>query len=369
MTRPIGVPAAYARELSRHGYAADPAQERAVERLEQLRQSLERAARRERGGLRSWVPGLGRAADPAPLRGLYLWGGVGRGKTFLMDLFHAELTVPARRVHFHRFMHEAHALLRERRALADPLRRVAADMAAGCRVICFDEMFVTDVADAMILAGLVEGLVRERVTLVVTSNAAPRDLYRDGLQRQRFVPAIELIERHTEVLAVDGGTDYRLRELERAPLYLGSRDPDAEARLAQRFEAIAGRPGEAGGTIEVESRPIPVRRRAEGMVWFAFAELCGGPRSAADYIEIARTHHSVFVSGVPQFDAAHDDEARRFISLVDEFYDRAVKLVVSAEAPPTELYRGERLAFEFARTASRLSEMQTHAYLERPHRP
>ena len=369
MTQPPGLPAAYARELSRHGYAPDPAQQRAVERLEQLRQALEQPRRPARSGLRAWLPRLGGADEAPPVRGLYLWGGVGRGKTFLMDLFHAALRVPSRRVHFHRFMHEAHALLRQRRELADPLGRVAADMAAGSRVICFDELFVTDIADAMILAGLLEGLVLEGVTLVFTSNAPPRDLYRDGLQRQRFVPAIELIEQHTDVLPVDGGTDYRLRELERAPLYLDARQQDAEAQLAQRFEAIAGQPGQAGGTLEVESRRIPVRRRAEGAAWFDFADLCDGPRSQADYIEIARTHHSVFVSGVPQFDASRDDEARRFVSLVDEFYDRGVKLVVTAAAPPAELYRGERLAFEFARTASRLAEMQTHAYLERPHRP
>jgi len=369
MTRPSGVPAAYARELARHGYAPDPAQQRVVDHLERLRQSLEGTVPQERGLLRGWMSRLASPADREPVKGLYLWGGVGQGKTFLMDLFHAELTVPSRRVHFHRFMHEAHALLRERRALADPLVRVAADMAADSRVICFDELFVSDVADAMILAGLFEALVRHRVTLVFTSNSPPHELYRDGLQRQRFVPAIELIEQHTEVLSLDGGTDYRLRELERAPLYLATGTPDAEQRLQARFEAIAGQPGEAGGTLEVESRQVPVRRRAEGTVWFAFADLCGGPRSQADYIEIARTHHSVFISGVPQFDPSRDDEARRLISLVDEFYDRGVKLVVTADAPPAELYQGERLAFEFARTASRLAEMQTHAYLERPHRP
>ena len=369
MTPSSGVPAAYARELARHGYAPDPAQQVAVERLERLRQALEREIRPGRRLLRGWMSRLAGPRERESIRGLYLWGGVGRGKTFLMDLFHAELKVPSRRVHFHRFMHEAHALLRERRTLADPLVRVAADMAGDSRVMCFDELFVTDVADAMILAGLFECLLRQRVTLVFTSNAPPRELYRDGLQRQRFVPAIELIERHTDVLPVDGGTDYRLRELERAPLYLDAGAPDAEESLRQRFEAIAGQPGVEGGTLEVESRQVPVRRRAEGTVWFGFADLCGGPRSQADYIEIARTHHSVFVSGVPRFDPARDDEARRFISLVDEFYDRGVKLVLSAEAPPEGLYRGERLAFEFARTASRLAEMQTHAYLERPHRP
>ena len=286
-----------------------------------------------------------------------------------MDLFQAQLPVTGRRTHFHRFMHEVHARLRDLGPEADPLARVAADIAAGCRVICFDELFVSDIADAMILAGLFQGLVDRGVTLVFTSNAPPRELYRDGLQRQRFIPAIELIEQHTEVIAVDGGTDYRLRQLERAPLYVSTTTDDADMLLAQRFEAIAGQPGEQGGAIEVESRPIPVRRRATGVAWFAFADLCDGPRSQADYIEIARLYHTVVVSAVPRFGPSREDEARRFISLVDEFYDRAVKLVLSAEGPPNDLYHGERLGFDFERTASRLAEMQTHAYLERPHRP
>ncbi len=286
-----------------------------------------------------------------------------------MNLFHASLTVPALRVHFHRFMQAAHGRLRAHQDEADPLARVAAEIATGCRVICFDELAVGDIADAMILAGLFDGLIDNTVTLVFTSNFAPRDLYRGGLQRRRFLPAIELIERHTEVLALDGDTDYRLRQLERAPLYIDARRPDAEALLAQRFEAIAGQAGEAGGGIEVESREIPVRRRSAGVIWFGFRELCDGPRSQADYIEIARSYQTVVVSGVPCFGTATDNQARRFIALVDEFYDRGVKLVLSAEVPPAELYRGERLAFEFERTASRLVEMQSHAYLERPHRP
>jgi cell division protein ZapE len=303
------------------------------------------------------------------VQGVYLWGGVGRGKTFLMDLFFASLQVPARRTHFHRFMQEVHARLRESQDLADPLAQVAAGIGANCRVLCLDELHVGDIADAMILAGLFGGLVSNGVSLVLTSNLPPRELYRDGLQRQRFVPAIELIERHTTLVAVDGGTDYRLRQLERAPLYVSARTYNAEALLAQRFEAIAGQPGEAGGAIEIESREIPVRRRCVGVVWFGFSELCDGPRSQLDYIEIARTYHTVVVSGIPRFDASQDNQARRFIALVDEFYDRAVKLVLSAEGPPTDLYHGERLAFEFQRTASRLTEMQTRAYLERPHRP
>ena len=356
-------------ELERHGYSADPAQRAAIERLEALRVALDHAAREERSLTRRLRARLGRAAPRPTVRGLYLWGGVGRGKTFLMDLFQASLGVPARRTHFHRFMHEVHGRLHDLRDRPDPLGSVAMAMAGGCRVICFDELFVSDIADAMILAGLFGALIEGGVTLVFTSNAPPRDLYPGGLQRQRFLPAIALIERHAEVLAVDAGTDYRLRALERAPLYVSTGTDDAEALLAQRFEAIAGQPGEAGGSIEIESRQVPVRRRAAGVAWFGFAELCDGPRSQADYIEISRMYHTVVVSGVPRFGPSREDEARRFISMVDEFYDRGVKLVLSAEGPPADLYHGERLAFDFARTASRLTEMQTHAYLERPHRP
>jgi cell division protein ZapE len=204
---------------------------------------------------------------------------------------------------------------------------------------------------------------------VFTSNAPPNELYRDGLQRARFLPAIALIEQRTEVLNVDDGQDYRLRQLEKAPLYLDSSAAGADAALRDRFEAIAGAAGVAGGSVVVEDRPIDVKARTEDVIWFDFPAICDGPRSQADYVEIARDYHTVLVSNVPQFDATLENQARRFIALVDEFYDRSVKLVVSAAAPLDGLYRGERLAFEFDRTRSRLAEMQTHAYLTRPHRP
>jgi cell division protein ZapE len=219
----------------------------------------------------------------------------------------------------------------------------------------------------MLLSGLFTGLVDRGVTLVFTSNTPPDGLYRDGLQRSRFLPAIALIERCTETVNVDAGHDYRLRALEKASLYIDSGAPGAEATLLQRFEEIAGEPGEADSDLEVEGRPIRFRRRAADVVWFDFEALCTGPRGTGDYVEIARDFHSVFVSSVPVLDAAADDPARRFIALVDEFYDRNVKLVLSAAAAPDGLYRGERLAFEFERTRSRLAEMQTHAYLARPH--
>lgn len=356
---------AYRESLRRHGYQPDAAQEFAVARLDDLRRRLA-GAHAQAGG---WLRLFGRLTrrDAVTVRGMYLWGGVGRGKTFLMDLFHASLEVPARRHHFHRFMKDVHGRLGQLRDVENPLARVAAEIAAETRVLCLDELFVSDIADAMLLGGLFAGLDAEGVTLVFTSNAPPGQLYRDGLQRSRFLPAIALIERCTEVVNVDAGNDYRLRQLERAPLYLDGNDPVAEASLALRFEQLADEPGDSGGTVVVEGRAISARRRSTGVVWFDFAAICGGPRSASDYVELARDFHTVFVSGVPVFHDGDNDAARRFIALVDEFYDRNVKLVLSAAAAPEALYRGERLAFEFERTRSRLAEMQAHEYLARPH--
>jgi cell division protein ZapE len=359
---------AYHASLERHGYRADQAQLHAIGRLEELRRGLERDLPARRSWFDRLLRGRPGSAGVRP-RGLYLWGGVGRGKTFLMDLFHANLGVASRREHFHRFMKDVHARLGELRQVEDPLSVVATGIAAEARVLCLDELFVSDIADAMILSGLFAALDAEGVVLVFTSNAPPDGLYRDGLQRARFLPAIALIERRCEVVNVDAGTDYRLRQLEKAPLYFDSSTGGAESGLDERFEAIAGTRGEADAVLEIEGRPIPVRRQSRDVAWFDFPAICEGPRSTADYVEIARDFHTVFVSGVPVFDTQRENEARRFIALVDEFYDRSVKLVLSAAAAPDALYRGERLGFEFERTRSRLAEMQTHAYLARPHRP
>jgi cell division protein ZapE len=359
----------YRESLQRHGYDADPSQLHAIDRFDDLRYRLHRANAAPDGLL----AGLARRLKGMPsddyVRGLYLWGGVGRGKTYLMDLFHASLQVPARREHFHRFMKDVHARLKALQEVDDPLARIAAELSREIRVLCLDELYVSDIADAMLLSGLFTGLVEGNVALVFTSNSPPQDLYRNGLQRARFLPAIALIEQRTEQLNVDGGLDYRLRQLEKAPLYLDAGTPLADDALRDRFETIAGGAGLSGGTIVVEDRPIDVRARTEDVIWFDFAAVCDGPRSQADYVEIARDYHTVLVSNVPQFDATLENQARRFIALVDEFYDRSVKLVVSAAAPLDRLYRGERLAFEFDRTRSRLAEMQAHAYLTRPHRP
>ncbi len=363
------LPALYAAELARHGYEPDPSQRQAVERLEALRLELKRSAAARRSLAARVRSRMGRAGGPKATPGIYLWGGVGRGKTFLMDLFESCAPVPARRAHFHHFMRDVTERLNGLRETPDPLGQVADQLAGEARLICLDELYVSDVANAMIMAALLEALHDRGVTLVYTSNTPPGGLYPGGLQRQRFLPAIALLEQQNEIIHLDGGRDYRLRQLQRAPLYVSTSTYDADVLLQQRFAAIAGRDGEPGGTLDIDGRPIPVRRRTHDVVWFDFAALCDGPRSVNDYIEIARSFHTVVVSGVPRFGPARDDEARRFIGLVDEFYDRGVKLVVSADAPPDDLYHGQRLAFEFQRTSSRLTEMQSHLYLERPHRP
>jgi cell division protein ZapE len=363
----INLATAYHASLTAHGYQPDPSQEQAIAHLEDLRLRLQRAAADRNSPLKRLAARFRPATEAAVMRGVYLWGGVGRGKTYLMDLFYSHAGVSARREHFHRFMKEVHGRLHELRELPDPLPRVAADMAGDTRVLCLDELYVSDIADAMILAGLFDAFVRQGVALVCTSNTPPGGLYRDGLQHSRFLPAIALLERHNQVVNLDSGTDYRLRQLEKAPLYVDA-GQDRDSWMKERFAAIAGDPGQDDGAITVEGRTIPARRSSADVVWFDFAAICDGPRSQSDYIEIARDYHTVLVSDVPRLDAATDDQARRFIALVDELYDRNVKLVLTAAAPPDRLYRGERLAFEFERTRSRLVEMQTHDYLARPHK-
>ncbi len=347
---------------------ADPAQERAVAELQRVHDELVAAAPvsdRIRSRLARRYPDR---FTVTPVRGLYLWGGVGRGKTLLMDLFHEELGVQGKlRIHFHRMMRHVHDELKRHTRLEDPLDRIAADTARDIRVLCFDEFFVSDIADAMILGRLLRGLFRRGVTLVATSNQPPSELYRDGLQRQRFLPAIALLEAHTQIFHLDSDTDYRLRVLEEARIYHSPLNAEADANLRRYFDRIASGREEAGRVLEIEGRPIHTVHCAKGIAWFEFAELCDGPRSQNDYIEIARWYHTVILANVPVLDADSENQARRFIALVDEFYDRRVNLILSAAAPLDELYQGRRLAFEFERTRSRLAEMQSRDYLASAH--
>jgi cell division protein ZapE len=368
--QPQSIAARLRTETAAHRLEADFGQQDAAVRLDELRIKLIEQSQSISHKLRTQLRRLSSQPLETPLPGLYLWGGVGRGKTMLMDWFYESLPPQlGERTHFYRFMRQVHGELRKIKSRADPLDTVAERLAARVRVLCLDEFFVSDIADAMILAGLFDGLFRRGVTLVATSNVAPQDLYKDGLQRQRFLPAIDLIRSHLEVVHLDGGVDHRLRQLEQAPTYLDSNAPDTGAQLKQRFAALAG--GSAGGatTLSVENRHIKALATGAGMVWFEFKDICEGPRSQNDYIELARLYHTVFISNVPEFTRANDNAARRFIMLIDEFYDRNVNVVVSAAAPAGSLYHGERLQLEFLRAASRLIEMQTQAYLAGCHRP
>ncbi len=363
-----GPEAEYRRRLAAGQLARDPAQEPVVAELDRLQRELVAAERRERGLAARLGRLLGRS--PETVRGLYLWGSVGRGKTLLMDLFfHSLPFARKKRQHFHRFMAAVHGRLRELRDAENPLDIVADRIAAECRVVCFDEFAVADIADAMILGNLFTALFERGVTLAATSNIAPADLYRDGLQRQRFLPAIDAIESHTTVLEIGGDRDYRLRVLESGNVFQTPDNAAADAKLGESFAAIAPDEGERDGTMEILGRPVAFIRRSDGVIWLDFAAICDGPRSQDDYIELAREFQTVLVSHVPRFDRSLEDQARRFIALVDEFYDRRVKLILSAAVPLEALYAGRRLEREFERTRSRLTEMQSHDYFAAAHKP
>jgi cell division protein ZapE len=343
-----------AREVAATRLEYDPAQAAAARRLDELAARLNARA----------APGWFRRRDTAATRGIYLWGSVGRGKTLLMDLFYDSLRFPQRdRSHFYQFMQTVHAELRASSGRERPLEDVAARLAERARVICLDEFLVLDIADAMLLAGLLAGLMGRGLSLVATSNRPPRDLYRDGLQRQRFLPAIDLLERHLEVIHLGGGTDYRQRFLQSAQTYWPSDAPESETELAQLFHGACGEASGGPKPLLVQGRPIEARDSCADAVWFEFAALCATSRNAADYLELAQRYRAVFVSRVPRFTSADDDAARRFLMLIDALYDRGVAIVLSAAAEPAELYQGERLRFEFERAASRLVEMRSHGYV------
>ena len=346
--------------VERGSITADPAQLEIVHALEALSQQLRLPPR----------PSLMRRlylGGPEPVPGLYIWGAVGRGKTWLMDLFFDCLPAKGKtRVHFHRFMAKVHSELTELGDQVDPLPRIAARWARDCRVLCLDEFFVSDIADAMLLAGLLEALFHNEVTLVTTSNVEPDALYEGGLQRAKFLPAIEMIKQRTHVMHIGDGTDYRLRILEQSEIFHSPLDADADRLMTQAFDRMAS-DCELDHDLDINGRTFHARRRGDGVIWFEFDELCQKPRGAIDYIEIARAFNTVMISNMPRLGEEDANAARRFITLVDEFYDRNIKLLISADAPLTELYTGRKLAFEFERTRSRLTEMQSHDYLALPH--
>lgn len=370
MTRPadqraIAPSKAYNEGVSRGRWQDDPAQRQLLQQFDRIHAEL---SRQQGAGL--WRRLQRRLSSDDPIRGLYVWGGVGRGKTFLVDLFFEHLPIQRkRRVHFHRFMGEVHARLKTLAGRSDPLAEVAEDIASQCSLLCLDEFFVSDIGDAMILGRLLFKLFERNVVLVTTSNTMPDQLYKDGLQRTRFLPAIDQIKQHCIVHHMQSNEDYRLRTLTQAPVYHWPLNGQAEIALEQFYEKLTQDTVREGEPLHINGRPIAAIDYSEGVAWFHFNALCEGPRAVADYIEIARDFHTVLVANVPQFDTTRDNAAKRFIHLVDEFYDRSVNLILSAEVPMTELYRGDKLAAEFGRTESRLIEMQSQDYLARAHRP
>lgn len=352
----------YRIDLQRPDFHPDPAQEMAVRALDEVYQQLVKAP--SSGGL------LGRWRKPAPVKGLYMWGGVGRGKTYLMDVFFETLPMTdKKRIHFHRFMQKVHHEMRQRQGEKNPLTNIARQFAREYRVLCFDEFFVTDITDAMILGTLMEEMFAQGITLIATSNIEPQGLYKDGLQRARFLPAIDQLLANTKVINVDGGTDYRLRLLEQAELYHCPLGDEAHAFLDERFHTLEPEHGRHRNncTVMIEGRKIDAVMSSDDVVWFEFRTLCDGPRSQTDYIELAREFHTVLLANVEQMGTGKDDMARRFINLIDEFYDRGVKLIITAEVPIEDIYTNGRLDFEFQRTRSRLIEMQSSEYLGRMH--
>ncbi len=355
----------YDQDMSSGEFTHDPAQAEAIKLLDDLFHRMIEA-NKPKSSLKRLVKKL--SSKKEPVKGLYFWGGVGRGKTYLMDMFFDQLPIKNKmRLHFHRFMHQLHEQLIAHKGQRDPLLKIADNIAEKTSIICFDEFFVTDITDAMLLGGLFQALFDRGVSLVATSNIPPPKLYWNGLQRERFLPAIKLIETHTTVFNLDGGIDYRLRTLEQADIFHTPHDQAAIDNLNYSFDHLATEELPKATPIEVEHRMIETVRNAEGVIWFSFAQICQTARSHADYIEISRCYHTVMVSEIPQLAAKDDSAARRFISLVDEFYERNVKLMITAEVELEALYIGKQLSFEFKRTLSRLQEMQSKDYLAKEH--
>ncbi|QSX34089.1 AFG1 family ATPase [Shewanella avicenniae] len=355
----------YQQDLNKEGFSFDAAQEQAVKALQRVYDELQQPP----------VTGLKRffVKNSVPqVKGLYLWGGVGRGKTYLMDLFFESLPSDQKlRAHFHHFMLRIHRELNDLKGTQDPLLFIAKRMAKQYRVICFDEFFVSDITDAMLLGTLFTALFAEGVALVATSNIIPDELYRNGLQRARFLPAIEQINHHCQVLNVDSGIDYRLRTLEQAEIYHHPLDDTAQCNLALYFEQLTSGADVVTAALNIDGRDIQTVKHANGVLWLDFRAVCDGPRSQIDYMEIAMAYHTVLLQNVEQMGAQQtgDDIARRFLALVDEFYERRVKLIVSAAIPLEQIYTEGLLSFEFRRCRSRLIEMQSREYLALEHLP
>ncbi|MGL1812527.1 UNVERIFIED_CONTAM: cell division protein ZapE [Serratia marcescens] len=366
----------YQQALDAGEYQADEVQRRAVTQLDRIYQALlqKPAASAPAGGLRGKLSRLlgkgGDAAPQRPVQGLYMWGGVGRGKTWLMDMFFHSLPGDRKmRLHFHRFMLRVHEELTELQGRENPLEIVADGFKAETDVLCFDEFFVSDITDAMLLATLLQALFARGITLVATSNIPPDDLYRNGLQRARFLPAIDLINEYCDVMNVDAGIDYRLRTLTQAHLYLTPLNDQTRETLDRMFVKLAGKAGEDAPVLQINHRPLQAIRSVDGVLAVDFHTLCEEARSQLDYIALSRLYHSVILYNVRVMGPLKENTARRFLALVDEFYERHIKLAIGAEASMFEIYQGVQLKFEFQRCLSRLQEMQSEEYLKLPHLP
>ncbi|WP_211129688.1 cell division protein ZapE [Serratia surfactantfaciens] len=366
----------YQQALDAGEYQADEVQRRAVTQLDRIYQALlqKPAVSAPAGGLRGKLSRLlgkgGETAPQRPVQGLYMWGGVGRGKTWLMDMFFHSLPGDRKmRLHFHRFMLRVHEELTELQGQENPLEIVADGFKAETDVLCFDEFFVSDITDAMLLATLLQALFARGITLVATSNIPPDDLYRNGLQRARFLPAIDLINEYCDVMNVDAGIDYRLRTLTQAHLYLTPLGEQTRETLDRMFVKLAGKAGEEAPVLQINHRPLQAIRSVDGVLAVDFHTLCEEARSQLDYIALSRLYHSVILYNVQVMGPLKENTARRFLALVDEFYERHIKLVIGAEASMFEIYQGVQLKFEFQRCLSRLQEMQSEEYLKLPHLP
>ncbi|MEW6990267.1 cell division protein ZapE [Colwelliaceae bacterium 6441] len=362
----------YRQDLTQDDFQYDAAQENAVKNLQRLYENLQNKPLPVKGFkkvLNRWKRVVEKSPSK-PIQGIYFWGGVGRGKTYLVDTFYDCLPFKNKmRVHFHRFMHRVHQELKSLTGQADPLKIIAKRFADETCIICFDEFFVSDITDAMILGTLFEELFAHHVTLVATSNIIPDELYRNGLQRARFLPAIKLINQHCDVINVDSGVDYRLRTLEQAEIYHSPLDENAHENLNKYFEQLSVEAGIKHKSIEVNHRQLATIQESDGVVHFEFSLLCESARSQNDYMELSRLYHTVLVANVTQMHVDCDDAARRFIAMVDEFYERNVKLIISAQVAMEDLYSHGSLEFEFKRCLSRLQEMQSHDYLASQHLP
>lgn len=362
----------YTRDLTRDDFLFDAAQENAVKNLQRLYEDLSIQPLPVSGFkkvLNRWKRVV-KKPQKNIIRGIYFWGGVGRGKTYLVDTFYDCLPFKNKmRVHFHRFMHRVHEELKTLHGQADPLKIIAKRFANETCIICFDEFFVSDITDAMILGTLFEELFAHNVTLVATSNIIPDELYRNGLQRERFLPAIKLINQHCDVVNVDSGVDYRLRTLEQAEIFHFPLDQQADENLNHYFKQLSLEVGQKNKVIEINNRSLTTVQESDGVVHFEFSTLCESARSQSDYMELSRLYHTVLLANVTQMGADNDDSTRRFIALVDEFYERNVKLIMSAEVALESLYTNGRLSFEFKRCLSRLQEMQSSDYLASEHLP